>query len=102
MNINTRRRQNEQYVIDNYHKQTYKEMGEALGLSRGSIQHIMKKYDLKKDMYSVDDYRRKVNEYDDFLRDWLSQLDSVEDLSKDDIIIKVNRFKNEANRIILK
>lgn len=90
----------EQYVIDNYQKETYKEMGEALGLTRGSIQYIMNKYNLKKTMYTVEDYRHKANRLDDFINDWLSHFDSVDDLSKHDIINKIDRFKLEAKEII--
>lgn len=90
----------EQFVIDNYEHMTYKEMGQKLDLSRGSIQYIMNKYGLKKTRYSVQDYRLRTGEMEDFLRDWQSQFDSIEDKSKDDIISLVDKFKVQLNEVL--
>lgn len=91
---------NEQYVVDHYDHMTYNEMGKELGLTRGSIQYIMNKYNLKKKRYSVQDYRYRVGQLEDFLQDWQSHFDSVEDLSKDDIIDLVERYKVQSQTIL--
>ena len=91
---------NEQYVIDHYSHMTYNEMGKELGLTRGSIQYIMNKHNLKKKRYSVQDYRYRVCQLEDFLQDWQSQFDSVEDLSKSDIIDLVERYKVQSQTIL--
>lgn len=91
---------NEKYVIDHYDHMTYNEMGKELGLTRGSIQYIMNKHNLKKKRYSVQDYRYRVGQLEDFLEDWQSQFDSIENLSKDDIINLVERFNVQSQTIL--
>lgn len=93
-------KEKEQYVIDHYQSMTYKEMGEELNLSRGSIQYIMNKYNLKKNRYAVQDYRKRVGQLEDFIEDWMSHFDSVDHLSKDDIIELIDKF-NYQSQIIL-
>lgn len=90
----------EQFVIDHYEHMTYKEMGQKLDLSRGSIQYIMNKFNLKKTRYSVQDYRFRVGELEDFLHDWQSHFDSVNDLSKDDIINLIDRFNTQSEELL--
>lgn len=91
---------NEKYVIDHYDHMTYNEMGKELGLTRGSIQYIMNKHNLKKKRYSVQDYRYRVGQLEDFLEDWQSQFDSIDNLSKDDIINLVERFNVQSQTIL--